>query len=284
MKKIKLLLLVVFSSTLSFIACTDDSNNVAAPQTTVSPSLRIALNSMVSRFIPAAKFALATNDEVSDDNVAELCFDFVYPITLSYNDGTTVTVNALDEIMELLQNETNDSYLNGIAFPFQIDYFAEGVIIIVESETDFEALNLSCGDSYYEDGDMIENECFEFQFPFSLLTANNDVIEITSLVALYNLFDNQDPEVIDFVYPLNILVNNEVVVINNMFEFSEVLNNCYGSSEPSPGDGNDDFDCICTTDYNPVCVVLENGQMITFTNACLANCAGFDDSTFVPCE
>lgn len=293
MKKIKCLLLLVFFSTLSFVACSEDSNDVSAPQTTVSPSLRIALNSMVNKFIPAAKFAIASNDTISDDNVTELCFDFVYPITLSYNDGTTVTVYALDEIMELLQSETNDAYLNAIAFPFQINYFAQGVIVTVENETDFEALNLSCGDGYYDDDDLVENECFEFQFPFSLVNANNEIIEVSDLNTLYNLTENQEnAEIIDFVYPFNILFNNEVVVINNMFEFSEILNSCYGSSDPNPGDddgdgdndGNDDFDCNCTTDYNPVCVVLADGQIYTFANACIANCEGFEDSTFVECE
>lgn len=290
MKKIIGSFLLIALTTLSFVSCSDDADSTSLPETTVSPSLRVALNGMVSKFIPAAKLAVQTNDTISDDNENELCFDFVYPITLSYNDGAVISVNSLDEIMELLQNETNDSYINGIAFPFQIDYFAEGVVVTVLDESDFEALNLSCGDGYYDDDDIVENNCFELQFPFSLINVNNEVFEVADSIALYSLLDNPETaEIIDFVYPLNVVVNNDIVVINNMYEFSEILSNCYGSSEPYPGDDDDgvddnDDDCICTTDYNPVCVVLEDGQIYTFENACLANCEGFDESTFVDCE
>lgn len=287
MKKIIGSFLLIALTTLSFVSCSDDADSASLPETTVSPSLRIALNGMVSKFIPAARLAVQTNDTINDDDENELCFDFVYPITLSYNDGTVVSVNSLDEIMELLQNETSDSYLNGIAFPFQIDYFAEGVVITVLDESDFEDLNLSCGDGYYDDEDIVENNCFELQFPFSLINIENEIFEVADSTAFYNLLENPETaEIIDFVYPINVLVSGEIVVVNNMFEFSEILSNCYGSSDPYPGDDddNDDNDCICTTDYNPVCVVLEDGQIYTFANACLANCEGFDESAFVECE
>ncbi len=41
-------------------------------------------------------------------------------------------------------------------------------------------------------------------------------------------------------------------------------------------------DCICDAEYDPVCVVLDNGQTIPFSNDCLAMCAGFTE--YEACE
>jgi hypothetical protein len=281
--KIKGFLIVLFVSTLFVVSCTNDSNETTLAETTVSPSLRVALSSMLSRFIPAAKLALSNNDDAVDDDVPQLCFDFVYPITLSYNTGEAVVVNSLDEIVELLQSETNEFFLNGIAFPFQVDYFSENLIITVVNENGFEDLNLSCGDDYYDDDDFDDGSCYEFQFPISLINADNQVFEVQDLNVLYDLFANGTTvQIVNFVYPVNLIYNNEIVVIQNLYQFAEIEDDCYGTSNPSPG--NDDFDCTCTTEVNPVCVMTENGQVLVYTNACLANCDGYNDETFVQCD
>jgi len=50
----------------------------------------------------------------------DFCFKFVYPITLSYNNGTTVVVNNSDELLTVAQSMTSTLYIDGIAFPFDI--------------------------------------------------------------------------------------------------------------------------------------------------------------------
>lgn len=281
--EIKGFLIVLFVSALFVVSCTNDSNETSTVETTVSPSLRVAFNSMLSRFIPAAKQALTTNDDSVDDDVPQLCFDFVYPITLSYNTGETIVVNSLDEIVELLQSETNEFFLNGIAFPFQVEYFSQNLIITVENENGFEDLNLSCGDDYYDEDDINDDSCYEFQFPISLINADNEVFEVQDLNGLYELLSNETSvPIVNFVYPVSLIYNNEIVVIQNLYQFAEIEDNCYGTSNPNPG--NDDFDCTCSTDVNPVCVLAENGQILVYTNACFANCDGYNDETFVECD
>jgi hypothetical protein len=280
---IKGFFLVFFVSILFTVSCTSDSNSLPEVQTTISSSLRVALNNMLSKFIPAAKLAVSSNDDTTDDGAPELCFDFVYPITLSYNTGETVIVNSLDEIIELLQLETNDVFLNGIAFPFQVEYFAQNLIITVENENGFEALNISC-DEYYGD-DFDYNSCYEFQFPISLINADNQVFEVSNLNSLYDLLSNQtNAPIVNFVYPFNLIYNNEVVVIQNIYQFVEIEESCYEYEYPNPGDDDTIVDCNCTTDVNPVCVIDEAGQLHVFTNACFANCDGFYESDFVTCE
>ncbi|PHN07481.1 PKD domain-containing protein [Flavilitoribacter nigricans] len=46
----------------------------------------------------------------------------------------------------------------------------------------------------------------------------------------------------------------------------------------------DSLDCVCPAVYNPVCVTLDNGSVITFANACEASCAGFQEGDWSSCE
>ena len=72
--------------------------------------------------------------------------------------------------------------------------------------------------------------------------------------------------------------SNELVVqtINNEEEFSNLIADCY-FNDP----------CICTEEYDPVCVEIianDSVMVITFPNSCYAFCEGFTESDLVNCE
>ena len=45
-----------------------------------------------------------------------------------------------------------------------------------------------------------------------------------------------------------------------------------------------DGPCDCDDEFNPVCVINPNGEVVTLPNACFAECLGFGPGTFVDCE
>lgn len=228
------------------ISCTNDSSAISETETSVSTSFRFALNSMLSKFVNAAKQAVATNYESLEDSVEDLevlCFDFVYPITLSYNNGETVVVNSLDEIVELLQSENNNYYLNGIAFPFQVVYFAQNLIVTVANENGFETLNLSCGDNYFDENDFDADSCYEFVYPISFINAANEILEVENLNTLNNLSANDsNAPVLNLVYPVSMVFNGKTVVIQNFYQFVEIVNSC--DKVVNPTNLNDDFTAL----------------------------------------
>jgi hypothetical protein len=284
MKKIILFFSAVVVLSLFTFSCSNDSKTDPALETTVSPSLRIALTRIINNASPVARPIAARDGE--DDTTSGLCFDFVYPITLSYNTGTSVVVNSLDEIITLLQTESSTAYLNGIAFPFQIQPSNGDPVITIANEAGFETLNLNCGDDYYFDDDIVETECYEFQFPFSVINNINQVFEVVNLASFYNLLENPTSgNIVDFVYPINLTLDGQTVVINNQYDFTQVLFMCYGNDgeDPSEGGGDSDDNCNCTTDYNPVCV-MDDGVVVTFSNACVAICEGYNESEFINCQ
>lgn len=44
------------------------------------------------------------------------------------------------------------------------------------------------------------------------------------------------------------------------------------------------LDCVCPAVYNPVCVLLDDGTQVIFSNSCEAQCAGFTEEDWSSCE
>ncbi|WP_298138890.1 hypothetical protein [Flavobacterium sp.] len=268
-KQILILLLVVLPLGIS---CSDDDTKTKDTQK--SASLRVVFNEMKNNFNIAGRS--------SSDDDDEMCFDFVYPITLSYNTGTTVTVNSIDELIDLLSNEDEDMYLEAIAFPFQIQYLASGTTVTINSEDDFEGIIAECDFDTYDDDDYIDSECFQLVYPFSIInTTNSETFLMESESQLYAFFEGLDDEDedfnFDFVYPISVIVDGATVVVSNSYQFEEILNSC-------DDDYDYDEDCVCTEEYSPVCVIDEDGEVITFPNPCFAECEGYTESDFVDCN
>ena len=259
MKKLMQIFVLLLIFTTVFQSCTS-SDDVADPQK--STALRIFLKEMKSAYNITGR---TSNDD------PEMCFEFVYPLTLSYNNGTTVVVANENELLTILENETNELYIEGISFPF--DILVAGSIdpvTITNEEAFWEAIE-SCDMDTYDDS-VSDNDCFTFVYPFSLLTNNNQTVVITSESVLLDLLEdsNDDNYIIDFVYPFSVVINNETVQVDNAYEFEELLEDCNSSN------------CPCPDVYAPVCVNI-GGETIEFPNACTAECAGFTSADFVDC-
>jgi hypothetical protein len=208
----------------------------------------------------------------NSSNDSNMCFEFVYPITLSYNNGTTVAISNHVELFSILENETDELYIDGISFPFEIIVAGTTSPVTITSEEGFWEVIQACDMDTYDDV-IGEGLCYTFVYPFSLMTMNNQVIVISSEQALYDLIDddNEDNYIIDFVYPFSVVSNNETIQINNAYDYEQLINECFGSN------------CNCTDVYEPVCVNI-GSETIEFPNACSAECAGFTLADFVDCE
>lgn len=259
MKNFKVLfLLLTFSAVLQ--SC---SSEEVAPNAQKSSALRIYLKEMKSAF------NISSRNTNVDSNI---CFEFIYPITLSYNDGTTVTVLNEEQLISILENETSDLYLDGIVFPFDILVSGNNNPVTINDEQAFWNVIENCDMGSYEDS-IRENNCFAYEYPFSLITNNNQTVVITSENALLDLINgfNNDYFIIDFVYPFSVTINNEIIQIQNAFEYEELIENCFFS------------DCNCNEVYEPVCVNI-GSETIQFPNACAAECAGYTPNDFVDCN
>ncbi len=265
MKKIKLLFLFLTVAALTLSSCSDENPVNNPSNADASISLRTTLKQIKKTVGSAGR-------DGSGDQA--LCFNFVYPITLSYNNGTVIEVVSYDGLIALLEAETENFYLEGIEFPFQVQQ--ENTITTINNENEFMALVQSCGFDTIDE-EIYVFDCYEIVYPFSVINQDNETIVIDNESELYTLFANpsssSDDYIVDFVFPLTLTGNGQTYQVNNIYELFDLFEDCTGNT-----------DCICTADYNPVCVADGFGGVITYSNSCHAVCAGYTEADFIDCN
>lgn len=269
MKKIKVLLLLVTMSTAIFYSCTDNNPVENEVATQKSVALRTVLNAFKKANNITGKGTSVSGKDATND----FCFDFVYPLNLSYNNGTVVSVASFEGLINILTTENENLYIDGIAFPFQVILAADGSTVTINNEDDFMNLVAGCDFETYDDI-VTDLTCYEFVFPFSVVNPDGQTVEINSESELFDLIvnSNENEYIYDFVYPFSVISNGETVVINSAYEFFELDNSCNTVA------------CECAEIYDPVCVQEAPGSIIEFPNACLAQCAGYTSADFVACD
>lgn len=314
-----LLLVITFS-------CKIDNDDIDLGNTTnESFAARTAMAELKSQF---SNEGLLLEERTPTGNIIfDFCFDFVYPITLSYNTGVAFDVENFDQLVTVLVNSNDNMYVNGISFPFQVERYHNGAIEIqtINNEEEFLELIESCGigDNTIDDcicteeynpvcveiqepnggsfmmefpnicyamcegfsqNDIVQcdhsnpangffDDCFSFEYPFSVVDNNGNTITINDENELNNVLYSH--YVFDFVYPFNITMtsNNQTTTINNADEFITVLIGCASNNGV----------CTCPGYYDPVCIEL-NGTTINYQNDCFAQCDGFTPNDFVDCN
>lgn len=253
MKTIKLLLCLVAFSAIGFYSCNDSDpieNNT--PNTQQSVALRTALN----------EFKQA--NEGSRAAVNPFCFEFVYPLTFSYNNGTTVTVTSFGGLLEIVLNETPNQYLSGISFPFNVMY--EGSVMTINSEAAFVSLLVQCGYNTLAD-DLEHSYCFDLVFPIEV-SQDNQIYLVNDMAQLVAALNSPNGGA-TIVFPISANYNGQTMVLGNIYQLYDLINSCDA--------------CVCDTEYAPVCVETATGT-VEFGNLCYAICAGYTQDDLVSCN
>jgi hypothetical protein len=265
MKKFKLLILLLTVSAAIFYSCSDSNPIENEAIASKSISLRTTLNAIKKVNGISGKTTLTTQDQA-------FCFAFVYPITLSYNNGTQITVSNFAGLLEILTNENMALYVEGIVFPFQVQQ--EGAVTTIHDEAEFFALLQGCDNIQVVNDFVFDFTCYSIVFPISVINANQETITVNSQAELLQLVSTPagtNTYQLNIVFPISVVQNNQTIVINDLYEFFELNNDCGASS------------CFCPTVYQPVCVQTPAG-IVEYSNECFAACDGYDQNDFVSCD
>lgn len=263
MKTIKILVLLLAFSAVTFYSCSDDSpiKNENAAQKSIA--LRTVLNELKTAN------SIAGRNATTATPANPFCFEFVYPITVSYNNGSAVTIANLEGLLDVLSNESPSLFLEGIIFPFQVGQAGLGVTVTISTEEDFTALIHNCGFDTFND-DLEHTFCFDIVFPISIMQGGQ-VLVIHNSEELHNHIGNPANGVeTQIVFPISVIYNNQTVIVHNLYEFYQMTNNCNS--------------CVCTSEYAPVCVHTANGTIVEYGNLCMALCAGYTQNDLVSCN
>ncbi len=156
----------------------------------------------------------------------QLCFQFDYPITLSYNDDSTVEVTSYNQLLNLLLDETVALHIVGIQYPFDIIQDASNQTIADESE--FQTLINECGYDYVDVNEVvgITEDCFTVDFPITVLI-NDEAETFTSQAEAQEFYLNYSGtiESINFDYPFTVTMTSDdsQMSINDDYELVNLI-------------------------------------------------------------
>jgi hypothetical protein len=267
MKTFKLFLLFVAISSVTFYSCSDSS---PIENDTPTAQKSVALRTTIFELVKANPPGDRPSDNSTKANrltpATPFCFEFVYPIVMSYNNGTAVTISSSEGLWDIINNESANLFLEGIVFPFQV--VKDVTYQTINSESEFVALINNCGFNNLYD-EIHNTYCFDIVFPITL-EFNGQTVIINSEQELLIFGDAPGfSGQINIVFPISVSYQGQIVVINSLYEFYQMAANCSNT-------------CVCTQEYAPVCVQTPNG-IVEFGNLCYAICAGYTQNDLVSC-
>lgn len=280
MKNFKLFLLSFVFIAGILTSCTND-NPVVEEQQNIeeSESITTTLERLSEQF--NSQGDVLPTENPTGNIVFDFCFDFVYPLDLSYNNGSTVTVENLDDLINVLINSSNNLYVNGISFPFDVETYDDGsdaiVVVTINNEADFIALLEDCDFNTIDPCECYEvydPVCVEITAPNGetfLMTYPNDCYAACDGFTQNDFAENCEEDYnnpggttcFSFNYPLTIITDDGVTVtVNSQTELDNALYNTYYFDFQYPFD-----------------VTLEDGTVVTITDvaafeALLEDCFG----------
>jgi hypothetical protein len=168
MKSLKIKIpFIITLFTMLLVLCCDNSEEINQNEDNNS-------NSTLMRSMSELMEQFDTNGEVysmenpTGNMVLDFCFEFVFPIDFQMSDSSIITINSLEELIEILIQSNDDYYINDISYPFDVLVFNGGSnsIEILTIEND-EIFNNLLDDCEFESDE--NNLCYEIYEPVCVL-------------------------------------------------------------------------------------------------------------------
>lgn len=289
MKNFKLLIFSILMVLTVLMSCTNEEVIIDNLQNTEeSESIVTTLSRLNQQYDDNGNVDEAENP--AGNIVFDFCFDFVYPINLSFNTGTTVTVNSLDELIEIYFASTENLFISGIAFPFEVEIYNENSnaleIETINSEDEFLSLLEDCDfedevedcicteeyDPVCIDITDLDGELFTISYPNACYAICDGFTEDDFSEECQIDYESGDGECFEFVYPISIILDEgDPVTINSR---EELFNATYGAYH---------IDLVL-----PLDIIIENDSIVTINDydeleAIIEDCIGDDNVGVVDC-
>ena len=174
------------------------------------------------------------------------CYDLVYPVSFTLQDGSTATANSVDDLPAIF---TGSNPPVDFAYPLSLQNIDTGEAVTANSEAELGDLLLLC-DGFGGGGngggicDSININfgfigCYDLVYPVSFTLLDGTTATANSVDDLPVIFTGSNPPV-DFAYPLNLqnIDTGEAVTANSEAELGDLLLLCDGFGGGGNGGGN----------------------------------------------
>lgn len=229
--KLNYTLLFIIFFTLSLFTC-DNSEDINQNEDTNNPYLMMSMSELMARFDANGNADESQNP--SGNMALDFCFEFVFPIDFEMSNNTIITINSLEELVDVLIESDDETYIVDILYPFDVLVFNDEMDTIesmtIQNDAAFSNLLDDCEFDLDED-----DYCYEIYDPVC--------VEIT----------NAHGESIVLVYP------NDCYAGLDGFNENDFLQDCDIEGNHEDGwFGNDCFDLVY-----PISLFNSNGDVVT---------------------
>ena len=203
------------------------------------------------------------NNSENESDVGESdCFDFIYPIEISYPDGTIKSIDS-DSLLEIALDEWEEfsqDTLGELSLVFPIDVILEDdTEIQIIDELSYEDLYNSCEEG--EEGED-EDDCFELLYPVTVIYPDGTSAVANSyqeLDQLEEMWEDSNPDTEEepiLLFPVEIVLNDGTITeVATEQDLEDLEDNCEEMEEEE--DEEDCFELIY-----PVTMVYPDGTTI----------------------
>ncbi len=218
--------------------------------------------------------AMRSNSTSNTQNAVSsyFCFEFNYPISLMYSDGSTASITNDSEFAQAIQDQTQTLYIINFVYPFNVT--KDGQTVTVSNDIDFVDLVNSCQTINVNMPTPSQSFCFDFVYPVTLVLDDNTSVTVNNNTEFDDLVMNgqNGHYVVNITFPFDVTQNGTSSTIANSVEFQTLIDSCYSCGGPSGGNiyyaylmPSYVFDYCLTLDY-PVTLVYNDGSTVTVNN------------------
>lgn len=210
--------LIGFLILISFSSCIDED-------------LEVILNDTPGASLtPSNNLIIALNRRTLEQN----CFQIHYPITLGYNINSSVQIENEEGLLNVIQNQSSNFYINSIVFPINVTH--RNQVLSINNENDLVTLLIDCGDPTIRS--IFESTffgCLDFVFPIVAFDINGTEVTLNSRDEFSAFYDAQglsyQPNI---QLPVTIVnPNEETIVMNSYYDFLQIAQSCRNCQDAS---------------------------------------------------
>lgn len=166
------------------------------------------------------------------------CFELLFPVNLSFSDGTTPEVdsyNAMKQTMRTYFTATTTGF-GDVSLVFPITLIAEdGQLIEVHNDDQLRALRSSCGGATFDHYESVGHSnrrlsCFELVFPITIQLPDGTTATADDRAALQTLIRENATTIARprFVFPITVKMTEDgsLVTVNSQDELRALKAGC----------------------------------------------------------
>ena len=226
MKKISLILVSFLTVAALFTtSCKKDIENLDNPKQVQKSEDIMSIISSLRNANEQANQGQSNQNQTYNVISSSFCFDFVYPLSIMYNDASVQSLADDNEFLQAIAGQTNNHYIIDFVYPFDISQ--NGTITTINGSGDFMDAIASCHPLQNLFMSVLLN-CVDYVYPVDVELSDGSVVTVNNYSEFDDLYNDFSTNImpVDMVYPFDVIQNGNTVTVANAVDFQIMIDDC----------------------------------------------------------